>query len=184
MNFGLRRLLEVPLFCLQTKNFAKQNRRLPVCATCPKEFHSSLCSPAKFLAAAANLSSSTAIVLDKYTYPTLKHLPRCGMDFLLHTFNLSWSLRSFNLGRHLLFPSIRWESLWTLLLPSSLSLSSAASQSCLNASFYRVYSFWNLTPFSFPTRPASTLDGQLLMKFFIFLSSFRMGLINPSLALR
>ena len=43
-------------------------------------------------------------------------------------------------GRHLiLFPSIRWENLSTLLLPSGLSLSAPASQSFLNASFYRGY---------------------------------------------
>ena len=67
-------------------------------ATCPVESHSSFCSPfsaAEFLAAASNLSSSTAIGPDKVVYPMLKHLPRSGMDFLLHIFNLSWSSRSF-----------------------------------------------------------------------------------------
>ena len=63
-------------------------------------------------------------------------------------------------GRHLpLFTSTRWESLLTLLLPSGLSLSSPASQSCLNTSFYPVYSsFWNLIPFSLRARPVSALD--------------------------
>ena len=114
----------------------------------------------------------------------LKHLPRSGMDFLLHIFNLSWTLHS--------FPSI-WKtssiisihkmgSLSTLLLASGLSLSPSASQSCLNASFYPVYSsFWNLIPFSFPTRLVSALVGLHSIKF--FLSSFQMGLINPSRAL-
>ena len=67
-------------------------------ATCPVESHSSFCSPftlAEFLAAASNLSSSTATGPDKVAYPMLKHLPRSGMDFLLHIFNLSWSLYSF-----------------------------------------------------------------------------------------
>ena len=32
---------------------------------------------------------------DKVAYPMLKHLPRSGMDFLLHIFNLSWSSHSF-----------------------------------------------------------------------------------------
>ena len=67
-------------------------------ATCSVEFHSSFCSPfspAEFLAAASNLSSSTATGPDKVAYPMLKHLPRSGMDFLLHIFNLSWSLHSF-----------------------------------------------------------------------------------------
>ena len=67
-------------------------------ATCPVESHSSFCSPftlAEFHAAASNLSSSTATGPDKVAYPMLKHLPRSGMDFLLHIFNLSWSSHSF-----------------------------------------------------------------------------------------
>ena len=67
-------------------------------ARCLEESHSSFCSPfspAKFLAAASNFSSFTAIGPDKVAYPMLKHLPRFGMDFLLHVFNLSWSLHSF-----------------------------------------------------------------------------------------
>ena len=61
-------------------------------ATCPVESHSSFCSPfspAEFLAAASNLSSSTATGPDKVAYPMLKHLPRSGMDLLLYIFNLS-----------------------------------------------------------------------------------------------
>ena len=67
-------------------------------ATCSVESHSSFCfpfSPAEFLAAASNLTSSTVTGPDKVTYPMLKHLPRSGMDFLLHIFNLSWSSHSF-----------------------------------------------------------------------------------------
>ena len=67
-------------------------------ATCSVESHSSFCSPftlAEFLAAASNLSSFTATGPDKVVYPMLKHLPRSGMDFLLHIFNLSWSSHSF-----------------------------------------------------------------------------------------
>ena len=67
-------------------------------ATCPKESDSSFCSPffpTKLLAAASNLSSSTATGPNKVTHLMLKHLPRSGMDFLLHIFNLSWSLHSF-----------------------------------------------------------------------------------------
>ena len=66
-------------------------------ATCPKVCHSFFCfpfSPAEFLAA-ANLSSSTATGPDKVAYSVLKHLPRSDMDFLLHIFNLSWSLHFF-----------------------------------------------------------------------------------------
>ena len=67
-------------------------------ATCSVEFHSSFCSPfspAEFLAAASNLPWSTATGPDKVAYPMLKHLPRSGMDLLLHIFNLSWSSHSF-----------------------------------------------------------------------------------------
>ena len=67
-------------------------------ATCLEESHSSFCSffsLAEFLAAAPNLSSSSATGPDKVAYFMLKHLPRSGMDFLLHMFNLSWSLHSF-----------------------------------------------------------------------------------------
>ena len=65
----------------------------------PVESHSSFCSPfsaVEILAAASNLSSFTAIGLDKVAYPMLKHLPHSGMDFLLHIFNLSWSSHSYS----------------------------------------------------------------------------------------
>ena len=67
-------------------------------ATWPEEPYLSFCSafsPAEFIAAASNLSSFIATGPDKVAYPMLKHLPRSGMDFLLHIFNLSWSLGSF-----------------------------------------------------------------------------------------
>ena len=72
------------------------------------------------------------------------------------------------------------KSLSTLLLPSGLSISPPAYQSCLNASFYLVYSsFWNLIPFSLPARPVSALVGLHSIIFCTFLSPFRMGLTNP-----
>ena len=67
-------------------------------AACPKESHLSFCSAfssTEFFAAASNLSSSTATGPDKVAYPMLKHLPRPGMDFFLHIFNLSWSSHFF-----------------------------------------------------------------------------------------
>ena len=64
-------------------------------ATCPEESQSSFCSPAEFLVAASNLSSSTATGPDKVAYPMLKNLPRSGMDLLLHIFNLPWTSHSF-----------------------------------------------------------------------------------------
>ena len=116
----------------------------------------------------------------------IKHLPRSSMEFLLHIFNLSWTLHSFPSiwKTSFIIPIPKWESLSTLLLPSGLSLSPPAYQSCLNASFYRVYSsFWNLIPFSLLARPVSALDGLLWIKFCIFLSAFTMGLTNPGRAL-
>ena len=62
------------------------------------ETHSSFCSPfspAEFLAAASNLTPSTATGPDKVAYSMLKHLPRSGMDLLLYIFNRSWSSHSF-----------------------------------------------------------------------------------------
>ena len=70
-------------------------------------------------------------------------------------------------GRHLsLFPSTRWESLCTLLLPSGLSFSPPAYQDFLNASFYRVHSFWSLNSILSPCqtsfRPGRSTLNELL----------------------
>ena len=62
------------------------------------ESHPSFCSPfssAELFAAVSNLSWSTATGPGKVAYPMLKHILRSGMDFLLHIFNLSWTLHSF-----------------------------------------------------------------------------------------
>ena len=117
----------------------------------------------------------------------LKHLPRSGIDFLLHIFNLSWISHS--------FPSI-WKTSSIIPIhkmgkpldsPASfrpISLTSCVSRLFLNASFYPVYSsFWNLIAFSLPARLVSALDGLHLIKFCTFLSSFRMGLTNPGRAI-
>ena len=111
--------------------------------TCPEESHSSFCSPfspAEFLAAASNLSWSTATGPDKVANPMLKHLPRSSLDFLVHIFHLFWSLRSFlSIWKtSSIIPINKMET--PLVLPSGLSLSPPAYQSCLNASFYPVYS--------------------------------------------
>ena len=94
IGFGLCCLPEIPLFRFSDRGYLSELRR----ATCPEESHSSYCSSfslAEFLAAASNLSSSTATCQDKVAYPMLKHLPRSGMDFLLHIFDFSWSSHSF-----------------------------------------------------------------------------------------
>ena len=103
---------------------------------CPVESHSSFCSPfspAEFLVAASNLSSSTATGADKVVYFMLKHLPRSGMDFLLHIFNLSWSSHS--------FPSI-WKTSPIILihkmgkpLDSPASFRSISLTSCVSKLF-------------------------------------------------
>ena len=153
------------------------------------ESHWSFCSPfspAEFLAAASNLFSSSATCPDQVAYSMLKHLPRTGMDFLFHIFNLSWTLYSFPSmwKTSSLLPFTKWESLSTLLLPSGLSLSPPAYQSCLNASFHHVYSsFWSLIPLSLPARLVFVLDGLYLIIFCTFLIPFRMGLTNPGRAL-
>ena len=100
------RLRSMPLTCIPTFPFLSQR----LCVAEPEATSLSsaeprvlwsltrpfaLVSPAEFLAAASNLSSSTATGPDKVAYPMLKHLPRSGMDFLLHIFNLSWSSHSF-----------------------------------------------------------------------------------------
>ena len=72
----------------RAKDYLSELRR----ATCPEESHSffrSCFSSAEFLAAASNLSLSTATGPDKVPYLMLKHLPRSGMDLFLHIVNLS-----------------------------------------------------------------------------------------------
>ena len=108
-------------------------------AKCPVESRSSFCSPltlAEFHEAASNLSSSTATDPDKVSYPMLKHLPCSGMDFLLHIFNLSWSLHS--------FPSIWKTSSIVPIHKMGKSLDSPASfqpislTSCVSKLFQRI----------------------------------------------
>ena len=53
-------------------------------APCPEDSHFFFCSPfsqAEFLGGDTNFSSSTTTDPDKVAYPTLKHLPRWGMNF-------------------------------------------------------------------------------------------------------
>ena len=96
-------------------------------ATCPEESHSSVCSPfspAKVLATATNLSSSTATDRDKVAYLMLKRLSCFDINFLLHIFNLSWSLHFFPSIWKIssIIPSVKWKSLSPLLLlPDYLS---------------------------------------------------------------
>ena len=93
-----RRLPKIPLFCFSAKGPAKQSQRLPFPALpslVPGEVSLVLLLSLLPLAVASNLSSFTDTGADKVAYSMLKHLPRSGMDFVLHIFNLSWSSHSF-----------------------------------------------------------------------------------------
>ena len=86
--------------CLRSHFFVSQPEATPLSSSEPCALRSlilflSFLFPAEFDAAASNLFSSTSTGPDKVAYPMLKHLPRSGMDFLLHIFNLSWSSHSF-----------------------------------------------------------------------------------------
>ena len=158
-------------------------------ATCPKESQLSFCFPffpTEFHAAASNLSSATATGPDKVAYPVPSTLLAVAWIFS-YTFSIfsGHCIPFLPSGRHLpLFPSTRWENLFTLLLPSGLSLSPPVSQSFLNASLYLAYYFfWSLISFSLPARPVSVLDDLLSIKFCSFLSPFQTGLTNPGWAL-
>ena len=114
-------------FRSRAKGYFTELRR----ATCPEEYHLSFCSPFspdEFLAAVSNFSLSTAASPDKVDYPMLKHLPRSGMDFLLHILNLSWSLHS--------FPSIWKTSSMIPIHKKGKPLNSSASFRPISFTFY------------------------------------------------
>ena len=121
-------------------------------------------SPAEFLPAVTNLSSSTITGPNKVAYPMLKHL--C-ISFL-------------PCGRHLLlFPSqvgkvSRLSCFLPAYLPHFLRLKTFRTHFSIAS-----IRFGFLTPFSLPARPVSVLDDLLLIKFCSFLSPFRMDLTNP-----
>ena len=140
-----------------------------------------LSPPAKFLAAATNLSLAIATGPDKVAYPKLKNFPRPGMDFLLHIFNLSFHLEDIFYYSH---RQDRKASRLSCFLPAYLSYL-LRPKAFLNALFYRIYSSsWSLIPFSLSDRQVSALDGLLWIKFCSFLSPFQMCLTNPGRALK
>ena len=150
VGFSLRQLLELSLFCFPVKGLSR-TQRLPsdlLRATCPEEFHFSfwfLFCHAEFLAAATNLCSSSANGPSKIAYPTLKRLPRSELDFFLHLFNLAQSLHAFPFIWNTSSAIPIYRTLKPLDSPASFrSVSYPASQCFLNASFYRVYSFFGV----------------------------------------
>ena len=148
-------------------------------ATCPEEYPFVFLLPlfpAEFLTATTSLFSSIATGPDQVAYLMLNHLPRSGMDFLLHIFHLFWSLHSLlSIWKTLSIITIYMMGM-PLDAPASfrpISLTSCVF-SFLNALFYLVYSsLRNLTPFSLSTRPVSPLDSLLLIKFCFFSVHFR-----------
>ena len=172
----------------KTQRSSARGYRSELCrATYSEEFHSLLSS------AFSSLNflwlppiSPYPLSLAQTKLPIPKHFPRSGVDFVLHIFNLSWSLHS--------FPSI-WKTssiipIHKMRKPLDSSAFSRpisltpAYQRFLKASFYLVYcSFWSIIPFSLPARPVSALDGLHLIQFCSFLCPFRMGLTNPGRAL-
>ena len=139
-------------------------------------------------AAASNLSSFTATGPDKVAYPMLKHLPRSGMDLLLHIFNLSCSSHS--------FPSIWMTSSIIPIHMMGKPLDSLGSfrpislTSCVSKLFERIILsrllFFLESNSIFSPRQAGFRPGRSglhSIKFCTFLSRFRMGLTNPGRAL-
>ena len=112
----------------------------------------------------------------------LKHLPRSGMDLLLHIFNLSWSSH--------FFPSI-WKTSIIPIHKMGKCLNSPASfrpislTSCVSKLFERIilsrllFFLESNSILSPPARPVSALVGLHSIIFCTFLSPFRMGSTNP-----
>ena len=118
---------------------------------------------------------SSATGQDKIAYTMLKHLPRSGMDFLLHIFNLCWSLPSIPS----IIPIQRWKSLSTLLLPSGLSLPSCISKlfECIILS--RLFFFMESNSILSPHQ-ASFCPGRSTLNQILYLSqSISDGLNKP-----
>ena len=130
-------------------------------------------SLAEFLAAASNLSPSTAIRLDdKVAYSMLKPFPRSGIDFLLHAFNHSWSMHSFpSMGKtfsiipvHKMEKASRLSSFLQAYLSLTSCLSKLFERIILSRLFFFVESNSILSPRQVSFRPErSTLDQILFL---------------------
>ena len=131
-------------------------------------------SPAEFLAAASNLSSSTATGPDKVAYPMLKHLSRSGMDFLLHIFNLSWALHFF-LSIWKIFSIIPIHKIGKPL-DSPASFRPISLTSCISKLFERIILshllFFLKSNFILSLRRAGLRPGRSTLDQILFLSQF------------
>ena len=143
----------------------------------PEEYHFSFCSSftfAEFLAAATNLSSSTATGPDKVAYPMLNHLLRSGINILVHIFNLCWWLHS--------FPSI-WKT--SSIIPihkmgkpldSPASFRPISHTSCVSKLFGRIILlrllFYLESDFILSPRQAGFRPGPFILDQNIYLSQF------------
>ena len=112
------------------------------------------------------LSSSAATGPDKVAYPMLKHLPRFGMDFLLHIFNLSWISHSFpsiipihKMGKPLDSPASFWP----------ISLTSCVSKLFVRIIPSRLFFFLESNSFLSP-RQANFRSGRFTLDQILFLS--------------
>ena len=152
-------------------------------ATFKEGSHSPFCSPfspTELLAAASNLSPSTATSPDKVAYPMLKHLPRSGMDLLLHIFNLSWTSH--------FFPSIWNTSSVIPIHKMGKPLDSPASwrrislTSCVSKLFERIILFRLLffleSNFILSPRQAGFRPGRSTLDQIVFLSQSILDVFN------
>ena len=129
--------------------------------------------------AASNLFSSTATGPDKVAYPMLRHLPCSGMDFLLHIFNLSWTLQSF---------SSIWKTCIVLIHKMGKPLDSPASfrpislTSCISKLFERIILshllFFLESNFILFPRPAGFRPVRFTLDQILFFSQ-SIGFTNP-----
>ena len=135
---------------------------------------------AEFFADATHFSSSTADGPDKVAYTVLKHLPRSGVDFLLHNFNLSWCLDFFpcilKISSTCIIPIRKMEILY---FPVSFRLISLTS--CVSKLFELIiislllFFLESNSILSLFARPVSALDDPLSIKYFYLSQSISDG---------
>ena len=154
------------------------------CAYHPEEPHSSFGSPfvsSEFLAAAVNLSSSTANGSYIVVYLIEKEPRRPGLDFFTSSIYLGFCTAFLPLeSLPLLFPSTKWENISTHLLPSNLFLISHISK-LFDGIFLSSLLFLLQSNFNFSSHQAGFCPGwSTFDQIFIFLGLVRMISTNLS----